>query len=93
MKKILLSALATVFVFASCTQPKPEQKAIPAPAEKIAAANTINIPINQLAMPTDTTCGMSLSDGIGDTLHVGDKIYGFCSTGCKESFVKQLSQK
>ncbi|MBP6334393.1 MAG: hypothetical protein KA444_02890 [Bacteroidia bacterium] len=35
----------------------------------------------------DTICGMSLKDGVTDTLNVGSEIYGFCSSGCKNKFI------
>ena len=37
----------------------------------------------------DLVCGMTLTAGIGDTAHYNGKVYGFCSTGCKEKFVKK----
>ena len=37
----------------------------------------------------DLVCGMSLTAGIGDTAHYDGKVYGFCSTGCKDKFVKK----
>ena len=44
----------------------------------------------RFASQRDTTCHMPLSAGIGDTLHFDGKVYGFCSTECKDAFVKQL---
>jgi hypothetical protein len=38
----------------------------------------------------DTSCGMPLTAGIADTLHLYDKIYGFCSKECKDEFVSKL---
>ncbi len=42
------------------------------------------------ASKKDTSCGMPLSAGIGDTLHWNNKIYGFCSTQCKDAFIEKL---
>jgi YHS domain-containing protein len=36
----------------------------------------------------DLNCGMPLSAGIDDTAHYKGKVYGFCSTECKEAFLK-----
>ncbi len=36
----------------------------------------------------DLVCGMTLTAGIGDTAHYNGKVYGFCSKGCKDKFVK-----
>ena len=38
----------------------------------------------------DTSCGMPLAAGLEDTLHLNDKIYGFCSKECKDEFIKKL---
>ena len=40
----------------------------------------------------DLVCGMSLTAGIGDTAHYNGKVYGFCSTGCKDKFVKSPTE-
>lgn len=45
------------------------------------------------ASKRDTICGMPLTAGVEDTLHVDGKVYGFCATECKEEFVKQLTAK
>lgn len=39
----------------------------------------------------DLVCGMSVSGAIADTVHLDGKVYGFCSKGCKEAFVKNPS--
>lgn len=44
----------------------------------------------QFASKRDTSCGMPLSAGLEDTVHVKDKIYGFCSKECKDEFVNIL---
>ena len=31
---------------------------------------------------------MPLTAGVGDTAHYNGKVYGFCSKGCKDKFVK-----
>jgi YHS domain-containing protein len=36
----------------------------------------------------DPSCGMPVSAGISDTAHYKDKVLGFCSKECKESFEK-----
>ncbi|MEP6951487.1 MAG: hypothetical protein ABI863_19510 [Ginsengibacter sp.] len=44
----------------------------------------------QFASKFDTSCGMPLAAGIEDTLHLNDKIYGFCSKECKDEFAAKL---
>ena len=53
----------------------------------------IKIDPSELVSDKDTICGMNLRDGIADTLHYQDKIYGFCSPGCKATFQKQIAVK
>lgn len=36
----------------------------------------------------DPSCGMPVTAGISDTAHYKDKVLGFCSKECKESFGK-----
>jgi YHS domain-containing protein len=36
----------------------------------------------------DPSCGMPVSAGISDTAHYKDKVLGFCSKECKDSFKK-----
>ena len=36
----------------------------------------------------DPTCGMPVTAGISDTAHYDNKVFGFCSEGCKEEFLK-----
>ena len=40
----------------------------------------------------DLVCGMSLALGVGDTAHYEDKLFGFCSKGCKDKFAKNPSK-
>jgi YHS domain-containing protein len=40
----------------------------------------------------DPSCGMPVSAGVSDTLHFKNKVLGFCSTECKESFVKDADK-
>jgi YHS domain-containing protein len=36
----------------------------------------------------DPTCGMPVTAGINDTAHYENKVLGFCSTECKNEFLK-----
>jgi len=36
----------------------------------------------------DFVCGMPITAGIADTAHYNGKVYGFCSKGCKDEFLK-----
>jgi putative intracellular protease/amidase/YHS domain-containing protein len=39
----------------------------------------------------DFICGMPVKAGVADTAHYNGKIYGFCSTDCKDEFLKNPS--
>ena len=82
-----LTIIASIVVIASCNQSKlqPEQK--PIPHQEQVAASTIKVDLKTFASLNDTTCGMPLSAGIADTATVDGKLYGFCSSSCKEAFL------
>lgn len=42
----------------------------------------------KFASPKDLVCGMPVAAGVSDTANYKGKIYGFCSTQCKEEFKK-----
>jgi YHS domain-containing protein len=83
-----LGLLLTV-LFSCTSKPKPEHLESPVTAESEKGA--VDIDVKLLASTKDTICGMDVSDAVNDTLNVDSKIYGFCSTGCKESFASQLA--
>lgn len=60
------------------------------PADTIPKKDYANV---VFATKKDTTCGMPLTAGIGDTLHWNNKVYGFCSTKCKDVFVERLKKE
>lgn len=40
----------------------------------------------------DPICGMSTEGHVSDTVHYNTKVYGFCSSGCKEMFKEAPEQ-
>ena len=91
--KIIITTLLTIllmiqFSCSSGNQTKErENEIIAAPAGKVEENSFANI---HFASKYDTSCGMPLAAGIEDTLHLNDKIYGFCSKECKEEFAGKL---
>jgi YHS domain-containing protein len=58
-------------------------------SDKGAEKSGVNIKLSQLASKTDYSCKMTLENGaIADTTMYEGKIYGFCSTECKNDFLK-----
>ncbi len=94
MKKILLISI----FFTACTHHSNNEKAV----SKVKTEEQMTKPANkfsgvEFASKKDLSCGMPLSAGVEDTAHYNGKIYGFCSTECKDSFLtdpqKYLAKK
>ncbi len=92
MKKITrIISLIFLLFFAACHLENDQQKTefISAPKDTTPPKDYSNV---VFATKKDTTCGMPLSAGIGDTLHWKGKVYGFCSKQCKDAFVARLKK-
>ena len=50
--------------------------------------SVISYDISLVDNKKDPTCGMPVTAGISDTAHYNNKVLGFCSSGCKEEFLK-----
>ncbi|MEI8141282.1 MAG: hypothetical protein WCG90_00300 [Chitinophagia bacterium] len=57
-------------------------------ATAAAEDSVISYDISLVDNKKDPTCGMPVTAGISDTAHYDNKVLGFCSTGCKEEFLK-----
>jgi len=87
-------SVTTFLVVAACnTNSKEEKTAQPAMPTKKVDTTTAKFEHLNFASKKDTICGMPLRLGIEDTLILNGKIYGFCGTGCKEEFEKQLKEQ
>ena len=85
MKKILVFSI----LLTACTSHSQKESTV----ESAKDTTSIEAPVNPykditFASTKDLNCGMPLSAGIGDTAHYKGKIYGFCSTECKNDFLK-----
>lgn len=64
------------------------------PAEMMQKGDYLpGIDLNSLASLHDSICGMSLKDGVKDTMQLGDMLIGFCSKGCKKAYAAKLENK
>jgi len=89
--KIFLVVLITIqFSCQSGNDTKGKENEVAIPAADTNKAEEKPFANIQFASKIDTSCGMPLTAGIGDTLHLNDKIYGFCSKDCKEEFANKL---
>jgi len=91
MKKYLFIAASVTVLFA-CSNSKPEQAAVP---DKVSMGNESSIKLEEgmLVSTNDTVCGMPIGNEPNDTVTYEGKLYGFCSTGCKESFLAEHTGK
>jgi len=89
MTRIIL-ALAIISLYA-CNENKTVETKKEIPIEQ--AKYTPEMVVNK----NDYACGMPVTAGINDTSHIDGKAYGFCSSECKNEFLKDpkkyLSQK
>jgi YHS domain-containing protein len=86
MKKLLIAAsVVSLFAATACNQKAntPNETQATKTGSKMAA-----VKLADLASTKDLFCGMPLSEGaIGDSTVYEGKMYGFCSTECKDSFL------
>ena len=80
MKKLqnFLLALLALFLIVGCGNSHQDE-----------SAKKIELTLQQLSATVDPVCKMSLEQHvISDTTTYEGKLYGFCSSGCKEDFLK-----
>jgi len=88
--KITLIILS-IFILSACQSKQPAPPVVtapPTPVMKMPAPAQRLEKLVKLEGKTDLVCGMPVSAGISDTITYRKKLYGFCSAGCKEEFVK-----
>lgn len=85
MKKIVVISI----LLAACNSQSPKLNTVQNTKDTVAATAPVKkfAGVN-FASTKDLGCGMPLSAGLEDTAHYKGKIYGFCSTECKEDFLK-----
>jgi len=93
MKKILsVTLLSTILIMTACGNATPPSndlaKSDTIAKTKMDSATEKTYDIALLDNKKDPTCGMPVTAGVTDTAHYDHKVYGFCSTGCKDEFLK-----
>lgn len=83
-KTAILIGLVLAFAIVSCNEKK-ETEIHKADDHMMQAASSLNVKVDN---KTDPVCGMETDGHVSDTIQYEGKVYGFCSTGCKEEFVK-----
>lgn len=56
--------------------------------DTVAATQAVHYEIAFLDNKKDPSCGMPVTAGVSDTAHYETKVIGFCSTECKNEFLK-----
>lgn len=83
MKKIIIPSILSVFVLTSCeTKTEPQVKK----AHHMAAEKQMVVEVTN---EIDPVCGMKTSEHLSDTVHYHAKVFGFCSSLCKEEFLEE----
>ncbi|MEY2587317.1 MAG: hypothetical protein RLY11_1166 [Bacteroidota bacterium] len=77
--------LVVVFYALAFTACKNEEKKVEMP---VATTDTAKFTPAMVVNTKDYSCGMPVTAGISDTCHYEGKAYGFCSTECKNEFLK-----
>ena len=85
-------AIVVGLSLSACSNPQPENAAVP---DKVSMEQESSIKLAEgvLVSTNDSVCGMSVGNEPNDTVTVDGKLFGFCSTGCKESFLAEHSVK
>jgi YHS domain-containing protein len=87
--------LVGLTIFAACNSASDKDKTpTPAPAATaiMPADSTKSYDQALVDNKKDPSCGMPVSAGVSDTLHYKGKVLGFCSTECKDSFLKDSAK-
>lgn len=81
---IITTAILAMVIF-SCKESSKEMEVKKADDKMIHAAHNLDVKVDN---KIDPICEMETEGHVSDTIHYEGKIYGFCSSGCKEEFAK-----
>lgn len=85
MKKIIITAAVLATTIFSCKENLKETEVKVADEHSNHATKKLDVKVDNAI---DPVCDMETAHHLSDTIHYGGKIYGFCSSGCKEEFAK-----
>ena len=78
-------------ILLSCGQTNDKANTSSADTNQVAAMDTTlekTYAVSLVNNKKDPTCGMPVTAGISDTVHYENNVLGFCSTECKNEFLK-----
>lgn len=87
-KTAILTGLVMVFAVVSCNEKK-EMEVHSADDKMMHSVHNLDVKVDN---KFDPVCGMETEGHVSDTIHYTGKVYGFCSSGCKEEFAKSPEQ-
>ncbi len=85
MKKITLIITTSLFLAIISCGEKKEMEVQKADEEMVHSAHGLDVKVDN---KFDPVCEMETEGHISDTIHYQQKVFGFCSSGCKEEFAK-----
>ena len=91
MKKIVLLAAMIFIAVVSCKNENQNQNLEVKVADEHNHSATKKLDV-KVDNRLDPICEMETTGHLSDTIHYNGKIYGFCSSGCKEEFAKNPEQ-
>ena len=86
--KNIFALIVVGFALFSCNKKQPKQENFEVKhisQEEMKAATKLDVTVVNEA---DPICGMKTAEHLSDTANYQGKTYGFCSTMCKEEFLK-----
>ncbi len=91
MKRIIgLSLLSVTLFFTACGGQQTAANGAKDTATAMTTDSTVakSFEVSLVDNKKDPTCGMPVTAGISDTAHYDNHVLGFCSTECKDEFLK-----
>ena len=89
--QITISLVMASLVLFSCGTSNDKANAASADTNQVATMDTTTektYAVSLVNNKKDPTCGMPVTAGISDTAHYEKNVLGFCSTECKNEFLK-----
>ncbi|SMC50419.1 YHS domain-containing protein [Moheibacter sediminis] len=85
---IITTAIIATSIF-SCKEKQEQIEVKNADEHIMHASQNLDVKVDN---KIDPICEMETAGHVSDTIHYDGKIYGFCSSGCKEEFSKNPQQ-
>jgi YHS domain-containing protein len=85
IKHIVIIGVVALAI-SGCHSNSQQSAATAAPTQPIDTVKTL--PTALIDNTKDPVCGMPTSAGMEDSVHIGNKVVGFCSKECKSEYLK-----